>query len=182
MPRKPIPPEPLRDPDRLVIQHRGTKSGAQIETELAISPVVGNALLARSISKRRFPNSDATKAVALVLKAARRVTRNDLGELAQMLMAQAIAFNALQGELIEQGMAIMSKNPQAADRFFTLAIKAQNQVRCTAETIQRLVAPPEESDKNEIFEGTTNGGQSKSMERGAARAGKRRNPALAAVG
>lgn len=174
--------DPPRNPDHLVVQQRGSKSDDQIATELALSPVVGNALLARELMKREFPGSDATKAVALVLRSARRATKGDLSELALILMSQAVAYNALQAELIQKALRLMDVNPTSAESYLGLAIRVQNQVRCTAETIQKLVEMPPENPKNEIFEGTSNGREHETVEPRAPRQARRGNTALATLG
>lgn len=76
--------------------------------------------------------------------ATKRVNANDLTDVEAILTSQAIALNMMFGELTRRSAANMAEGAyfEAAQRYFAMAMKAQNQCRMSLETLSNIKNPP----------------------------------------
>lgn len=110
--------------------------------DLATEGIATNALTARTFLGGTQPNLSITDMVASLKDHGRRVNANDLTAAEQMLAAQAIALNAIFGEMARRAAMNMGEYIDATDRYMRLALKAQGQCRATVETLAAIKNPP----------------------------------------
>jgi hypothetical protein len=70
------------------------------------------------------------------------VNRGDLAAAERMLNAQAVALNAMFGELARRAALNMGTHLAATETYLRLALKAQSQSRATVETLAAIKNPP----------------------------------------
>ena len=114
----------------------------QFLAQAAVDGVVGNARALVTFGKATFGELSLTDCVAVLKGTVKALNEGDLGSAVAMLAAQAVALNAMFGELARVGQANMFKAPDYADRYLRLAFKAQGQSRATLETLAAIKNPP----------------------------------------
>lgn len=77
-----------------------------------------------------------------LVRAAKLVNSGNMDDVEATLVNQATALNVMFGELGSLAISNMGTNPETADRFFRMAMKAQNQSRMTLETLSNMKNPP----------------------------------------
>lgn len=70
------------------------------------------------------------------------INRGDLSAAERMLNSQAVALNAMFGELARRAALNMGEYLDASERYMRLALKAQGQCRATLETLATIKNPP----------------------------------------
>ncbi len=70
------------------------------------------------------------------------INRGDLSAAERMLNSQAVALNAIFGELARRAALNMGTHLQATEMYMRLALKAQTQSRATVETLAAIKNPP----------------------------------------
>lgn len=110
--------------------------------DLATEGIATNAMTARTFLGGTQPNLSITEMVASLKDHGKRVNANDLTAAEQMLAAQAIALNAIFGEMARRAAMNMGEYIEATDRYLRLALKAQGQCRATVETLAAVKNPP----------------------------------------
>lgn len=126
----------------LKVTARKEVSKARRVAEIAADPAVTAAFLTSAFSKGIMGETDLTELVGVVGELSRKARGGDLGELEAMLAAQAIALNAMFGELARRGAANMGEYIEATERYLRLGLKAQAQCRATIETMAAIKNPP----------------------------------------
>ena len=113
----------------------------QIMARLAVDGVVGNG---RSLVDfgASFGELSLTECVKVLTSTAQGFNDGDLSAAVTMLAAQAVALNAMFGELARRAALNMGEHLDAADRYMRLALKAQGQSRATLETLAAIKNPP----------------------------------------
>jgi hypothetical protein len=109
--------------------------------EACLSPIVGNAVTARTFTKGVFGNFDLTDSVAVIAEFAAKAKKNDLSDAEAMLIAQATALNAIFSELARRAAVNMGEYLQATETYLRLALKAQAQCRATLQTLAEIKSP-----------------------------------------
>ena len=110
--------------------------------EVAIDGIAGNARAVVSFGDATFGELSLTDCAAVLRETAQGLNGGDLSAAVTMLAAQAVALNAMFGELARVGQANMFKAPDFAERYLRLAFKAQSQSRATLETLAAIKNPP----------------------------------------
>jgi len=157
-----------------------TRAGVTEErqfADVAIEGIATNALTARSFLAGTLPSLSITEMVASLKDHGRRVNANDLTAAEQMLCAQAVALNAIFGEMARRSAMNMGEYIDATDRYMRLALKAQGQSRATVETLAAMKNPPVFAKQANIANGpqqVNNGGIGTSTH-GRAHAGETAN-------
>jgi hypothetical protein len=117
------------------------KTRGRIIAEACLSPIVGNAVIARTFMKGGVASSDLTDSVAVIAEFAAKAQKNDLSDAEAMLMAQAAALNAVFTELARRAAVNMGEYLQATETYLRLALKAQAQCRATLQTLAEIKNP-----------------------------------------
>lgn len=114
----------------------------QVKAELAVEGVVTNAALTRTFGAPLTGEIGITEALHSLRSTIGEVNSGDLHAAEAMLMAQAVALNAVFGEMARRSHQNMGDYLDATDRYLRLALKAQNQCRATLETLAMMKNPP----------------------------------------
>ncbi len=117
------------DPDRMA-------------ADMVVSGVGMGAVLASSWSQA-FPQASFEQTLQALNDSIQRTRANDLGHAEAMLVSQAVALNAIFGELAQRSSQSLSTGRlEVAERCMRLALKAQTQSRATLETLATIKNPP----------------------------------------
>lgn len=114
----------------------------QLMAQVAADGIVGNARALVSFGEPTFGELSLTDCSKVLKETARVLNGGDLSAAVTMLASQAVALNAMFGELARVGQANMFKSPDYAERMLRLAFKAQGQSRATMETLAAIKNPP----------------------------------------
>ena len=114
----------------------------QFMAQVAADGIVGNARSLVSFGEATFGELSLSDCAMVLKVTAQSLNSGDLTAAVTMLAAQAVALNAMFGELARVGQANMFKAPDYADRYLRLAFKAQGQSRATLETLAAIKNPP----------------------------------------
>lgn len=120
-------------------------SNAPVVTTIAGMTVQGithNAVSTVRFSASTFGEVDLTECVNALNASGDAVQQGDLGNAESLLMAQAVALNAIFNNLVLRSQANMGEYLDAADRYMRLGLKAQSQCRATLETLAMIKNPP----------------------------------------
>ena len=117
------------------------KSRDYMMAKVAADGIVGNARAVVSFGAQTFGELSLTDCALVLKETAREMNGGDLSAAVSMLAAQAVALNAIFGELARVGQANMFKAPEYADRYLRLAFKAQGQSRASLETLAAIKNP-----------------------------------------
>ena len=114
----------------------------ELMAQVAADGIVGNARALVSFGEETFGELSLTDCAKVLKATAQGLNNGDLTAAVTMLAAQAVALNAMFGELARVGKANMFNAPDYADRYLRLAFKAQGQSRATLETLAAIKNPP----------------------------------------
>jgi hypothetical protein len=109
--------------------------------ESAVSGMVSNMALMQSFGSRFNGEVGITPAVKALRATMREVHAGNMQSSETLLYSQAVALNAMFGELACRAAINMGSYPQAAERYMRLALKAQSQSRNTLETLANIKNP-----------------------------------------
>lgn len=111
-----------------------------------VGPHLINANAARHFGKGSFGSDIGQFSFAAALvEIANRVISNDLEEVERMLISQSVVLNVMFGELSRRSAENLNGGSEyhfAAESYFKMALKAQNQCRMTLETLSNIKNPP----------------------------------------
>jgi len=110
--------------------------------QVAADGIVGNARSLVAFGHGTFGELSLTDCAKVLKDTAQGLNDGDLSAAVTVLSSQALALNAMFGELARVGQANMFKAPEYADRYLRLAFKAQGQCRSTLETLAAIKNPP----------------------------------------
>ncbi|ODU09093.1 MAG: hypothetical protein ABS84_10365 [Rubrivivax sp. SCN 71-131] len=142
MPTKKKPdPKPATSP-RLEVAAPADKSTERLTAELMIEGGPVNAYVTTLFSKGALGDVSLTESVKALDEASAAVKGGSLAAAEGMLVAQAVALNAIFGELSRRAALNMGEYLGAMDTYMRLALKAQAQCRATLETLAAIKNPP----------------------------------------
>lgn len=123
-----------------VYMQKGETEGQALACS-ALRPTVNAALTLKNISRdyAKVPLNDLAAALAKQCEAA---SANNLGRAEAMLVAQAHTLDAIFNQLLVRAVRNQGEYLDAADRYYKLALRAQNQTRATLETLATIKNPP----------------------------------------
>jgi len=116
-------------------------SKERVLCDLVSHGIVGNAVTAMRFARAETGALSLTDMVESLHANGEAVNRGDLSAAERMLSAQAVALNAIFGELARRAAINMGEYIDAADRYMRLALKAQGQCRTTIETLHEMKSP-----------------------------------------
>ena len=114
----------------------------QLIAQVAVDGIVGNARSLVIFGEATFDEMSLSQCAMALKMTAKAMNDGDLSAAVTMLASQAVALNAMFGELARVGQANMFSAPEHADRYLRLAFKAQGQTRATLETLATIKNPP----------------------------------------
>ena len=118
------------------------------ETEdRAVAGMMGRGLVTNASTAIRFLDAEFADLSLMDMTRELReqgegVNRGDFAVSEQMLNGQAVALNAMFGELARRAALNMGEHLSAAETYLRLALKAQAQCRATIETLAAMKNPP----------------------------------------
>lgn len=127
---------------RLDVQLEPGKTPDRAFTDLVAHGIVTNASTALRFVGAEFADLSLTDMVASLREHGEAVNRGDLQAAERMLNAQAVALNAIFGELARRAALNMGTHLGATESYLRLALKAQSQSRATVETLAAIKNPP----------------------------------------
>jgi hypothetical protein len=110
--------------------------------QVASDGIVGNARSLVDFGHGTFGELSLTDCAKVLKHTAQGLNDGDLSAAVTMLSAQAVALNAMFGELARRSSLNMSQYIDASERYMRLALKAQGQCRATLETLATIKNPP----------------------------------------
>ena len=108
---------------------------------IAIGGVFNNAVLAVDFCSDSHGELNIEKTVLEIWTKIRNIHDGDLRDVETLLVAQAIALDAMFLSLARRSRANMGQHMDATDRYMRLALKAQGQCRATLETLANIKNP-----------------------------------------
>lgn len=138
--RCPEPPPAVASPvNELVVRVKPGETPEQAGAKMAAAGIVANASTVGDW-RGTFPPVGITPLMEALTESADRAKRGELGEGEGLLMAQALALNALYTDLLHR--ARQSEWLDHFERYLRLGLKAQSQCRATLETLSAIKNPP----------------------------------------
>ena len=110
--------------------------------QVASAGIVGNARSLVDFGHGTFGELSLTDCAKALKDTAQGLNDGDLSAAVTMLSSQAVALNAMFGELARRSALNMGEYLDASERYMRLALKAQGQCRATLETLAAIKNPP----------------------------------------
>ena len=114
----------------------------QLMAQVAADGIVGNARSLVAFGHGTFGELSLTDCAEVLTATAKGLNDGDLSAAVTMLSSQAVALNAVFGELARRSALNMGEYIEASERYLRLALKAQGQCRATLETLAAIKNPP----------------------------------------
>ncbi|MCC7151288.1 MAG: hypothetical protein IT501_04755 [Rubrivivax sp.] len=114
----------------------------QLLAQVAVDGIVGNARSLVDFGHATFGELSLTDCAMALKDTAQDSNDGDLSAAVTMLSSQAVALNAMFGELARRSALNMGEYIDASERYMRLALKAQGQCRATLETLAAIKNPP----------------------------------------
>lgn len=108
----------------------------------AIASPVASAFTARLFAQGTFGELGLSESVDVMLEQANKAKGGDLSRGEGVLMAQALALDAIFNELARRAALNMGQHMPAMETYMRQALKAQSQCRMTLETLATIKNPP----------------------------------------
>ncbi len=143
-PLKVAGPAPSATPKsrRLEIKARPGVSDDRLATDLVADGEAINASTALRFVNAEHGELSLTDMVASLHERGEAVNRGNLQAAERMLNSQAVALNAIFGELARRAAMNMGTHLGATESYLRLALKAQSQTRATVEALAAIKNPP----------------------------------------
>lgn len=139
----PVPVPPLVDKSRTVqVLAKPGESPDRAIAGFVARGMVTNASTVIRFEKHEFEGLSLIEMTNELEAQGAAVNRGDLSSLEQTLTAQALALNAIFGELARIAQINIYTVPDVAERYLRVALKAQSQSRATVETLAAIKNPP----------------------------------------
>ena len=121
------------------------KAGLSLDeftAQIASDGIVGYASSLAAFGRGTFGELSLTDCAKVLKVTAQAMNNGDLTLAVTMLSSQAVALNAMFGELARRSALHMGEYLDASERYMRLALKAQGQCRATLETLAIIKNPP----------------------------------------
>ena len=133
---------PVDKTRRLQVNRDASKTEDRQFADLVTDGLVSNAATAIRFVKQEHGDVSLTELVASLRDQGEAVNRGDFAAAERMLIAQAVALNAVFAELARRAALNMGEHLGATESYMRLALKAQSQSRATVETLAAIKNPP----------------------------------------
>lgn len=124
----------------LKIRQKKDESWEEAKARAAMSPVYTGSLTARRFASLE-EELDTNAAVAAVYAVIERVRSNEMHDMENILVAQAIALNCVFTQMAGRASANMNTNLEKTEAFMRMALRAQANCRATIETLAEVKNP-----------------------------------------
>lgn len=128
--------------ETLVLKVPHGKSDDRVHTDLVTTGLATNAATAMRFVRPERGALSLTDMVESLREHGEAVNRGDLSSAESMLSAQAVALNAIFGEMARRAALNLGESLAATETYMRLALKAQGQCRATVETLATIKNPP----------------------------------------
>ena len=128
--------------DKLTIAVPKDADPEKFTAKLLTGPFVTNAYALTKYAKGSVGDVKLDHVISKLEESAKAVKAKNLEEFEELLTSQAIVLNTMFGELSRRSAANMGEYIDASQRYFNMALKAQNQCRLTLETLSAIKNPP----------------------------------------
>ncbi len=118
------------------------QDAAETSANAVVTGLGIGASIASAWSNPSFPQGNLDQMYLSLANSIKLVANDDLGHAEAMLVSQAVALNALFGELVRRAGMNIGEHLDATERYMRLALKAQSQSRATLETLATIKNPP----------------------------------------
>ena len=136
------PPAPATKSRTLQVQATEGRTEDRIMADGAVGGIAGNAMTLAAYSQGLFGELSVTDCALSLQATIGAVSRGDLAIAEATLTSQALALDAIFGELARRASVNLGKNLPATETYLRLALKAQAQSRATFETLAAIKNPP----------------------------------------
>ena len=136
----PQPPEAANSTQLEIVCREGEDMQAAA-TRMLLGPLASARLAVQLAEKQSGQSLHLAPFAAALVQAAKLVNSGNMDDVEATLVNQATALNVMFGELGSVAISNMDTNPETADRYFRMAMKAQNQSRMTLETLSNIKNP-----------------------------------------
>jgi hypothetical protein len=136
--------KPASNPNAVIIPVYPGEDVHVNAAKIVTGPYVTNAFAIQRFAKGTTGEMLLPNIVTALREASKRVQKNDMADVEAMLTSQAMALNAMFGDLSRRSAANLNDGSyfDAGERYFKMALKAQNQCRMTLETLSAIKNPP----------------------------------------
>ena len=135
------PPAKIDESTQLNVVTQAGKSREQQMAELAISPVVSNAVTTMAFAKANYGALNLNAMMEVMTAKAEKVKTGDLSELEATLAAQAMTLDRMFNDMAQRAALNVGAHLNATETYLRLAFKAQAQCRATIETLAEVKYP-----------------------------------------
>lgn len=135
-------PKTSANPANLTIAVRQGDDAGLATAKVMTGPYVSNAFTLTKFGKSVMGEVQLDHVVMALVDAAKVVKDNNLAQVEELLVSQALTLNMMFGELSRRAAANLGEYMEAHKTYMTLALKAQNQCRMTLETLSAIKNPP----------------------------------------
>ena len=127
----------------VTLQGEPGKTSERMLAEAAVGGIFGNASTAHLYAIGTFRNLlDVGECIDALRSVVVGVQAGDLRKAEAMMVSQAVALDAIFGELARRAALNMGQHLDATERYMRLALKSQGQCRATLETLAAIKNPP----------------------------------------
>lgn len=139
---QPISKSSLPNDDKLTVPMRESDNPEEVTAKMLTGPFVTNAFTLMKFGKGSVGDMKIDNVVKALATSAKAIKANDFAQVEELLTSQALVLNTMFGELSRRSAANMGEYIEASQRYFNMAMKAQNQCRMTLETLSAIKNPP----------------------------------------
>lgn len=125
----------------LRVEAKQEESREQLIARLAVNGTASNAWTLTTFSAGTFGEVSLSECIDAMRDRAKAVNSGNLAGVESLLMSQALALNAMFGELARRAHLNMGEHMSATESYMKLALKAQAQCRSTLEALAEIKAP-----------------------------------------
>ena len=136
-----VPPGKMAETYNLHLQ-KG-ENAPQKEADLRLGEYIAPTFATLKFARGTVGEVSLENAMLSIINSAERVvTQNNLASVEGMLVAQAYSLNLIFSECVRKSALNAGEYFEASQRYFSMALKAQNQCRMTLETLSAIKNPP----------------------------------------
>ena len=135
----------------LEVKKRTDEKMGRTLARITLDPQTRNAALAEAFGSQVFGDRlkpELAEISGVMAEEIQRALKGDLSLASRIYTSQAISLDTLFTEMARRSGMNMGQNPDAADRYMRLALKAQTACRSTLEALARLHQPREQTVKH----------------------------------
>ena len=181
------PPVPVMDSHSRQVQATARVTEDRVMADAATGGIAGNAMTLGTYAQGWFGELSLTDCALSLQSAAGAVSRGDLTIAEATLTSQALALDAIFGELARRASLNLGTRLPVTETYLRLALKAQSQSRATFEALAAIKNPPavyarQANINNGGQQQVNNGGQAERAHAPAAKLQPAQNELLEAQG